>query len=164
MTLVSPRPGSRVPRSGADLGPPEWWRNWNMELPSAMRPGSQGSTKLWARSKVDALTDPIASPWTRGGWRCDRSRTQEVRRAVNDLGSPQASSPPYTSWWRWTFFRPREALPKRAGPLPGCLSPAGGGGGDRWEMASVASPASLGPDAGGGDSGDLHSLHGWPLF
>ncbi len=67
---------------------------WNLELPLGGAAPGQGIDKLWARRKVDALTDPLSEPMD--GRRLE-AVTEDVRRAVTDLGLQHGLVTAYTS-------------------------------------------------------------------
>jgi Ca-activated chloride channel family protein len=70
---------------------------WHLELPLGGAAPGKGIDKLWARRKVDALTDSLAEATAGASPGGGQQTTEDVRRAIADLGLRHGLVTAYTS-------------------------------------------------------------------
>jgi Ca-activated chloride channel family protein len=134
----------RVRISGRQAGGEEW----HLELPLGGAAPGQGIDKLWARQKVDALTDSLAEPTSGVSPERREQATEEVRRAVTDLGLRHGLVTAYTSLMAVDVAAtaPAGSAPVRK-RVPVAIPAGSASGGEGEEGAGVAESITVNTEA-----------------
>ncbi|MEA2695668.1 MAG: Ca-activated chloride channel, partial [Acidobacteriota bacterium] len=103
---------------------------WHLELPLAGAAPGKGIDKLWARRKVDALTDSLAEATSVASPGGGQQTTEDVRRAIAELGLRHGLVTAYTSL---VAVDVAPSAPAGTAPVRSLVPVAAGGSADAGE-------------------------------